>query len=270
RDDASTNSGADGVTVASNLPTGDAEGAANQSSAQRSEMRESLTFDMSETQREIAREPGSIRRISVAVLLNGVPQVAGDGRAQLVPRSEEELRALETLVQSAVGFDAARGDSVTVQSMVFDEAARPEMLEAGLFENLQFDLGRLIQTLVLSGVALAIAFGLIRPMMRGTTASVAIGDGAAALPYMSGRSADALPGPEADLPLGDDSEPVDLGSMPDFPQIAFPGLDNSFGASDPLDQDPVTRLKRLIEEREEETVDILRSWMDEDEEGKVR
>jgi flagellar M-ring protein FliF len=256
--------------VASNLPTGDAEGAANQSSAQRSEMRESLTFDMSETQREIAREPGSIRRISVAVLLNGVPQVAGDGRAQLVPRSEEELRALETLVQSAVGFDAARGDSVTVQSMVFDEAARPEMLEAGLFENLQFDLGRLIQTLVLSGVALAIAFGLIRPMMRGTTASVAIGDGAAALPYMSGRSADALPGPEADLPLGDDSEPVDLGSMPDFPQIAFPGLDNSFGASDPLDQDPVTRLKRLIEEREEETVDILRSWMDEDEEGKVR
>jgi flagellar M-ring protein FliF len=34
-----------------------------------------------------------------------------------------------------------------------------------------------------------------------------------------------------------------------------------------IEADPVTRLKRLIEEREEETVDILRSWMDEDEEG---
>jgi flagellar biosynthesis/type III secretory pathway M-ring protein FliF/YscJ len=61
--------------------------------------------------------------------------------------------------------------------------------------------------------------------------------------------------------------PVDFDAMPSFPQVALPDIDNAFGPGEMIEADPVTRLKRLIEEREEETVDILRSWMDEDEEG---
>ena len=70
---------AGGVTVASNLPEGDAAGGEGESSSQESETRERLTFDVSETQREIAREPGDIRKISVAVLLNGVPAAGAYG-----------------------------------------------------------------------------------------------------------------------------------------------------------------------------------------------
>ena len=270
RDDASSNAEQGGVTVASNLPTGDAEGQAGQSTAQSSETRESVTFDMSETQREIAREPGSIRRISVAVLLNGVPEIGEDGRAQLVPRAEEELRALESLVQSAVGYDAARGDSVTIQSMVFDEAALPDVVEAGLLERLQLDLGRLIQTAILAIVALVIAFGLLRPMMRGGATGMAAEGAEPALPYMPGPGPNMASGLENDLGDDDAPPPVDFDNLPNFPQMALPGLDSNFGADDPGDADPVTRLKRLIEEREEETVDILRRWMDEDEEDQVR
>ena len=270
RDDASSNAEQGGVTVASNLPTGDAEGQAGQSTAQSSETRESVTFDMSETQREIAREPGSIRRISVAVLLNGVPEIGEDGRAQLVPRAEEELRALESLVQSAVGYDAARGDSVTIQSMVFDEAALPDVIEAGLLQRLQLDLGRLIQTAILAIVALVIAFGLLRPMMRGGATGMAAEGAEPALPYMPGPGPNMASGLENDLGDDDAPPPVDFDNLPNFPQMALPGLDSNFGADDPGDADPVTRLKRLIEEREEETVDILRRWMDEDEEDQVR
>jgi flagellar M-ring protein FliF len=270
RDDVSRGTAQGGVTVASNLPDGDAEGAAGQSSSQRSEARESVTFDMSETQREIAREPGSIRRISVAVLLNGVPQVGEDGVAQLVPRTEEELRALEALVQSAVGFDAARGDSVTVQSMVFDEAVQPDVLEAGLLDRLQLDVGRLIQTAILGIVALVIAFGLIRPMMRRGAAGESAAETDMALPYRSGPPANVPMDLDDDMPLGDGPPPIDLDNLPDFPQVALPAMGGPFGHGDTIDIDPVTRLKRLIEEREEETVDILRSWMDEDEEGQRR
>jgi flagellar M-ring protein FliF len=64
--------------------------------------------------------------------------------------------------------------------------------------------------------------------------------------------------------------PVDFDAMPTFPQVALPDLDAAFGPGEMIEVDPVTRLKRLIEEREEETVDILRSWMDEDEEDATR
>ena len=154
------------MTVASNLPDGDATGGDGASSAQSTESRETVTFDMSETQREIAREPGTIRRVSVAVLLNGVPELDEDGQLRLVPRPAPEIEALEALVRSAVGFDDARGDTVTVQSMAFDEAAIADVTEPGLLERLDLDLGQLARTMVLGVVALVIAFGLVRPALR--------------------------------------------------------------------------------------------------------
>jgi flagellar M-ring protein FliF len=87
---------------------------------------------------------------------------------------------------------------------------------------------------------------------------------------MPGPSANAPLDLDNDMPLGDGPPPLDLDSLPDFPQVALPAMGGPFGPGDTIDIDPVTRLKRLIEEREEETVDILRSWMDEDEEGQLR
>ena len=107
------------VTVASNLPEGDAaEG--GESSAQTSEARESVSYDVSETQRETETGPGQVRRITVAVLVNAVPVVGADGVVTQEPRDAAELETLRDLVRSAVGFDEARGDVVTVQSMPFE------------------------------------------------------------------------------------------------------------------------------------------------------
>ena len=85
---------------------------------------------------------------------------------RLVPRPAPEIEALEALVRSAVGFDDARGDTVTVQSMAFDEAAIADVTEPGLLERLDLDLGQLARTMVLGVVALVIAFGLVRPALR--------------------------------------------------------------------------------------------------------
>jgi flagellar M-ring protein FliF len=154
--------------------------------------------------------------------------------------------------------------------MVFDETAVPEVVEAGLMDRLQLDVGRLIQTAILAVVALIIAFGLLRPLIRGTAAGAASADTDVALPYMPGPAGAMGPDVDDDLPIGDDLPPIDLDNLPSFPQVALPGLDNGFDTGESFDVDPVTRLKRLIEEREEETVDILRSWMDEDEEDQLQ
>ena len=62
--------------------------------------------------------PGGIERLSVAVLLNGRYEDR-DGAQVYVGRSKAELAKLEQVVKSAVGFSAARGDSVELQTLEF-------------------------------------------------------------------------------------------------------------------------------------------------------
>ena len=248
---------AGGVTVASNLPEGDAAGGEGESSSQESETRERLTFDVSETQREIAREPGDIRKISVAVLLNGVPAAGADGVTRIEPRPEAEVAALQALVQSAVGFDASRGDEVTIQSMAFDDSVIADLAEPGFVDRMSLDLGRVLQTLVLAAAALFIAFGLLRPLLRRDPELARLDQSLAnALPPMAGDANGPSAGMTMSQALGADGA---AGAL-----AALPGAEAPDGGAPMLD--PVERLRRLIEEREEETVEILRGWMEQDDE----
>jgi flagellar M-ring protein FliF len=266
---------ATGVTVASNLPDGDAAaGGDGESSAQGSETRERVTFDISETQREIAREPGDIRRLSVAVLLNGVARTDADGIVTLEPRPPEEVAMLEALVRSAMGFDTDRGDALTISSMAFDESVVGELVTPGLLDRVSFDLGRVIQTLVLAAAALFIAFGLLRPLLRRPADELGALSPAASMavagPAGAPRAALPDPGPETAGPV-DHARPEGVSATPARPDApgANAATDTRLPAVQSLSEtapDPVERLRRLIEEREEETVEILRSWMEDDEE----
>lgn len=96
------------MTASSNLPEGTGAGG-EQSKTSSSETRQRQNFEVSRVTREVLRQPGATRRLTVAVLVNGTEQKAADGTAGIVPRSEAELEALRELVASAVGFDEARG-----------------------------------------------------------------------------------------------------------------------------------------------------------------
>ena len=63
--------------------------------------------------------PGQVRRISVAVMVDGIAETAADGSETWAPRPPEEMETLRQLVQSAIGFDAERGDTVTIESLQF-------------------------------------------------------------------------------------------------------------------------------------------------------
>ncbi len=141
------------VTVASNLPqnTGGNNG---QSKSQSTETRERTNYEVSETRRELLRTPGAVKRLSVAVLVDGVTTTNSDGTTIWQPRSEAELAALKQLVASPVGFVEARGDVITLQSMQFE--ALPELgtaATAGALGDISFDLTQIIQIAVLALVA---------------------------------------------------------------------------------------------------------------------
>jgi flagellar M-ring protein FliF len=235
-----------GVTVASNLPEGDAGGGAP-STTRSDETRERVNFEVSSTEREILRTPGAIRRMSVAVLVNTLPET-GDG----TPRPEEELTALRELVGSAVGLDAARGDVLTLRSLPF-EALTPEgtLATPSLLDRLAIDTMALIQGAVLALVALVLGLFVLRPvLMRPATAPAQLAPPPAtnAQPALTGEIDDSRID-EAGLSVVSEVRP-ETGLLPD--------------AARP--QDPVARLRALIGERQEETVEILRTWLEGEEE----
>ncbi len=241
------------VTVASNLPEGDAE-AGGQGRSQNSETRERVNYEVSETQREILRNPGAVRRMTVAVMVDGVATVAEDGTRSWTPRSEEELATLRELVASAVGLDESRGDVLTLKSLEFQALPLPEGTEAtaSLLPPLaQIDVMSMIQTAVLALVALVLGLFVIRPVLASANRA-------------------ALPAPESQLALPPATVPGSIalnGEVDDgLDYSAFGGGRSSHLEGEAPEEDPAARLRRLIEERQTESIEILRGWMEREEE----
>ena len=157
--------GSAGVTVASNLPDGDAGEGASQSQRQASESRERQNFEVSETRRERVVLPGQVRRISVAVMVDGILETGADGAETWSPRPPEEIETLRQLVQSAIGFDEARGDVVTIETLRFTLPAEAGVLVEGGSGFLAENGARLTQLGILAAIVLALIFFVLRPML---------------------------------------------------------------------------------------------------------
>jgi flagellar M-ring protein FliF len=84
---------------------------------------ESGSYGASKKTRHIVEGPGRLKRASVALLLNDRSQAAAHGSATArVPWTPEQLKHITQLAQAAVGYDAARGDMISVENISFDSA----------------------------------------------------------------------------------------------------------------------------------------------------
>lgn len=240
--DQSTNNQPGTVTAASNLPEGQ-EDKGDKSRSSRSENRQRSNFEVSKVTREVSRQPGSIRRLTVAVLVNGVEQADASGPPRLVPRNEAELQVIRELVASAVGFDEARGDALTVKSLPFASLSEAGTLasEGGPLSRL--DLNALVKLALIGFFALAIAAFLLRPVLRNRPeAERAFLD----------QSRPTVNGPTAAL-----ESPAEPEVMPPL-SAAVPEIDFT-----PLpDSDPVARLKELMKARKDESLKLLSGWIE--------
>jgi flagellar M-ring protein FliF len=94
-----------------------------QSTAPQTAKTESGTYGASKSVRHVIENPGRVRRLTAAIVVNDrLKEAAGHGKAaSWQPWSAEELRNLTALAQAAVGFNTVRGDLLTVQDLAFDE-----------------------------------------------------------------------------------------------------------------------------------------------------
>ncbi|WP_120634859.1 flagellar basal-body MS-ring/collar protein FliF [Ruegeria sp. EL01] len=248
RSDSARNQSSD-VTVASNLPDGDGAGG-DESNSTATKTRERVNYEVSETELEVLNAPGAIKRLTVAVLVNGIHAEDAAGVETFTPLPQSELDALEELVASAVGFDPERGDVITLKSLDLPVVEpRGTLASASMWQNIHLDAMSLIQMAVMAIVSLVLALFVIRPILMkpATTqallqvgAEPAVGDA----PLLTGEIA-----------------PDDSSEFTQLPtQANVPALGSSAA------EDPVDRLRSMIGDKQEETVEILRSWLEEGEE----
>jgi flagellar M-ring protein FliF len=240
------------VTVASNVPDGDAGSEAGAAANENSETRALTNFEVSQTQREVLRSPGAVRRLTVAVLVNEATNVDVNGIETTEPRTPEELADLEQLVASAVGYDADRGDEITLRAMPFEplpELGSEAQSDAVLGQPL--DMMRLIQIGALAGVAILLGLFVVRPILTGS--------GAVA----------ALPPPDAGTfdgtaeNFGENGGPQMMSAFPDMMAIEGPDMGGmGMGDMGSGEADAVGRLRQMISDKETETLQILEDWME--------
>lgn len=252
-----TNAQGGTVTVASNLPDGDAA-SENESRSTNNLTRERVNYEMSETSRELMRAAGDVKRITVAVLVNGIAQTGEDGQPVLQPRPDEELQALSDLVSSTVGLDQDRGDVVTIKSMNFLQTEPlGTVVTSSIFQNLAFDAMSLIQLAVLAIVAVVLGLFVLRPILLSPVQDNALkiaGEPAAleiARPSIGSANLIPLTGEIAD----------DTYVFPSSPGTAIDSIPGQPDTSRNT-AEPVERLRQLIAERQDETVEILRGWLE--------
>jgi flagellar M-ring protein FliF len=153
------------VSVQNNLPNADPAAGTAGSSDQKSE--ETTNYEVSKTTRTVVRDQPQLKRLSLAVMVDGVMAAGADGKAAWAPRPEEELARIANLVRSAVGFDEKRGDRVEVVSMRFttpDEG--PEAAPLPIWAQFdKSDVVRLAEAGLLAGAVILCLLTVFRPMV---------------------------------------------------------------------------------------------------------
>ncbi|HEV2512187.1 flagellar basal-body MS-ring/collar protein FliF [Bosea sp. (in: a-proteobacteria)] len=163
----------EGVTVGNELP-GAQQNQGQQQGAQRdtsSKNEEVVNYEISRTTRTEVQEGGRIRKLSVAVLVDGLYSKQGN-EVSYQPRPPEELERISQLVRTAVGFDRQRGDQVEVVNLRFAEApqAPTDLVEQTLMQQLasftKEDIVRFAEMGVIALLVLMVLMVVVRPLLK--------------------------------------------------------------------------------------------------------
>lgn len=162
--------GPEGVPGAtSNTPPGpNAAAAPNPAAPVETSSSATRNFEMDRTLQHTRQPAGRVRRVTAAVLVDHVPRTGENGKVVMTALDAATLARIEALVKEAVGFDAARGDSVSVMNAPFvretEAPADVPFWESPWLHNpmvrdiARYGLGAL--------VVVALLFGVLRPAMR--------------------------------------------------------------------------------------------------------
>ena len=255
------------VSAAANIPGNPALGAGSGNAGSASGKQESTTnYEITKTVRTEVQEPGQVKKIAVAVAVDGVTAPAGaavkgkPGKpGAYTARSAAEMAQIEQLVRTAVGFDQTRGDQVTVVNVRFPTAADPDGVTAasplmGFDKN---DIMRAAEVAVMAIVAILMMLFIVRPLLKGAMGGggpmTMLPGGVRIVTNADGQqmqiSVDPATGQQISLPAPGNH---DLEAKIDIARI-----EGQVSASS------VKRVSEFVDKHPDESVSIIRTWLHE-------
>jgi flagellar M-ring protein FliF len=252
------------ASASNNVPGGPVTATAPGEAGNSATGTESTTnYEISKTVTTQVQQPGAIKRLSVAVAVDGVTAPGKNGKpGPYTPRSAEEMQHLGDLVKAAIGFSTERGDQVQVVNVRFPNAEDGEGVSAsspllGFDKN---DIMRVVELAILGLVAVLILFFVIRPLIRGATS----GGGGGGLPMLAPGGG----GPAATrLVTTPDGHTVSVDAATGQP-LALPNPDiehkiDIARIEGQVKASSVKRVAEFVDKHPEESVAILRTWLHE-------
>ncbi len=249
-----------GVSVGNEVPGNNQQrGATNPQQAQSRDSNrkneETVNYEISRTTRVETLEPGRVKKISVAVLVDGnYTKGANNNEMTYAPRAQEEIDRISSLVRTAIGFDQKRGDMVEVVNLRFAETpGTPQIAEeGGLLSMLRFttdDIMYAVNLVVVAILSLLVLLFVVRPLVRRivTPDEAALAKQQAPAVLMKSESG-------VDAPL----QPV----QPTLDNAASRMIDFAQMQGD-VHQQSIQKVGELATRNPYETVSIIRQWMHE-------
>lgn len=214
-----------------------AGGAAGAAGKRRSEATRNYEVDRTLSYRQ--HSVGDIRRLTVAVVVNDKAVLDAEGNTTMQPWTVDDLQRIETLVKDAVGFNAARGDSVNVINSPFMGDDSETLGEPDIWTQPWF--WEIVKQVLAGIFVLILIFGVIRPTIKSIT--------------NKGREdSEVLLDELEDAEAGLDDDTVTLAGMDEY---LLPGASESY-------ERQLDALKGLIAEDPARVAQVVIQWVNED------
>ncbi len=265
----SRNAEAGNVSVANQLPGGDAQAGGNRQEQSRQE--ETTNFEIGRTTRNTVREQPALRRLSLAVLVDGVWEPVTNGPPNFRERTPEEMQRIAALARSAVGFNEQRGDRVEVVSLRFAEPPVGEAPPTGFTILGQSVppavMGRVTESAILALVALAAILLIGRPVATRLALVLApqpvlAGFGPDGTPLVVGAAAGQYAGAPGSPAVASDGTPLLPGesgtAAGDSEDDRLVDLANVAGQ---LRASALKQLADIVDENPDAAVRVIRRWL---------
>jgi flagellar M-ring protein FliF len=256
---ASSNDTVEGVSVAQNLPDGTLNqngGPTSQTEEHRTE--ETVNYEITKIVTNEIKEAGQVRRLSVAVMVDGVTGTDANGDKTWEPRSEEEMNKINALVRSAMGYDQTRGDQIEVVNMRFVDS---EDLFAGedIWRFAGFtkeEIMKIAEGLGVAIVAILVILLVVRPLVTRAFENLPSGADQAGGGLLTAEMAGApqLTGPGGvPMPAGMMGVPDDLEDAEEL--IDIDKVEGRVKASS------LRKIGEIVDKHPEEALSIIRNWL---------
>ncbi len=261
------------VSVANELPQQPNQNQNQNNPQQRDQTQrneEIVNYEISKTTRTEIIEAGRVKKLSVAVLVDGVYTPGPNGQMAYQPRTSEELERIAALVRSSIGFDRNRGDQVEVVNLRFAEGVAavegrtPTFVEQMLALTKE-DALRMVELGVFGVLTLLVMLLVVRPLLRqmgiGVKDKKETGAGAGGVPQLSGLQgviAASGMGAPGSVPGGQLALPAPDGMM--MPANSNQQA-NASAIQQALQQGAVDHLGKIVLDNPIESIAIVRQWV---------